>query len=263
MKPYMPKFTAPKPAPKEEFRLGLASVSFRNNTQREILEAMRGAGLTHIEWGSDLHAPHKSLTMLAELAEMQKQYGIVCSSYGTYFRLGENSSEDLLDYIKAAKLLGTRVLRVWAGRRCGAVLTLPETEKFMHACEDAAEIAEAENVKICLECHLNTFTERLEDTLMLMDNVGTKHFGMYWQPLENLSREENLNYLKKIEPYVENLHVLNCDRYGRHPLSDAVEDWRIYISALSRPRTMLLEFMPDDLLTTLPREAEALKKIIL
>jgi len=172
MKPYMPKFTAPKPAPKEEFRLGLASVSFRNNTQREILEAMRGAGLTHIEWGSDLHAPHKSLTMLAELAEMQKQYGIVCSSYGTYFRLGENSSEDLLDYIKAAKLLGTRVLRVWAGRRCGAVLTLPETEKFMHACEDAAEIAEAENVKICLECHLNTFTERLEDTLCLWITWG-------------------------------------------------------------------------------------------
>ncbi len=259
----MPKFTAPKAAPKEEFKPGLVSISFRKNTQREILEMMKKSGLKYIEWGSDVHAPYKSLDMLRELAEMQKQYGVACSSYGTYFRLGETPTEELPDYIKAARILGTETLRLWAGRKSGADLSLSEIEKFMRACEDAADIAEAENVKFCLECHVNSFTERLEDTLMLMDNVGSKHFKMYWQPFRARSFEENLEYLKKTEQYVEHIHVFNWDKDGRYPLADAVAEWKKYIAALSRPRAMLLEFMPDDLITTLPREADALREIIM
>lgn len=262
MKPYMPKFTVPKPPPKEEFKAGLVSISFRNNTQREILEMMRNANLKYIEWGSDVHAPHKSTEMLRELAQMQSQYGVVCSSYGTYFRLGENTTSDLEDYITAARILGTDVLRLWAGRSCGAKLSIPETEKFMDACLHAAELAERENVKLCLECHEKTFTERLEDVLMLMNNVDSDKFKMYWQPFTARSFEENLKYLKKTEKYVEHIHVFNWDSNGRYPLGNAVDTWKKYIAELSRPRTMLLEFMPDDLLTSLPREANALREII-
>ena len=86
---------------------------------------------------------------------------------------------------------------------------------------------------------------------------------MYWQPFRARSFEENAEYLRQIEQYVENIHVFNWDANGRYPLGDAIEEWKKYTAILSRPRTMLLEFMPDDELATLPREAEALKKIIL
>ena len=262
MKPYIPKFTVPKAPPKEEFKTGLVSISFRNNTQREILEMMRQSDLKYIEWGSDVHAPHRSLDMLKELAEMQSQYGITASSYGTYFRLGITPTEELVDYIKAAKILGTDTLRLWAGTKCGGEMSLPEIEKFMNAAWRCAEIAERECVKLCLECHQKTFTERLEDALMLMENADSDKIRMYWQPFYERTVEENLKYLRKIEPYVEHIHVFNWEGANRYPLVDGIGDWKRYVSALSRPRTMLLEFMPDDLLTSLPREAEALREII-
>ena len=71
------------------YTLGLVSVSFRRHTPREILEAVRAAGLACIEWGSDVHAPCTDETALRRIAAMQAEYGIVCSSYGTYFRLGQ------------------------------------------------------------------------------------------------------------------------------------------------------------------------------
>lgn len=262
MKPYVPKFTVPTPPPKEVYKPGVVSISFRKNTQREILEMMNRADLKYIEWGSDVHAPYKSTDMLHELAQMQSQYGIVCSSYGTYFRLGENTVSDLAEYIAAAKILGTDVLRLWAGRSCGAKLSIPEIEKFMDACLRAAELAERENVKLCMECHARTFTERLEDALMLMDTVNSDKFKMYWQPFTALSPEENLNYLKKIERFVEHIHVFNWDANGKAPLADGIDVWKRYVAELTHPRTMLLEFMPDDLLTTLPREADTLREII-
>ena len=194
---------------------------------------------------------------------MQEMYGVKCSSYGTYFRIGETPVDDLPYYIEAARILGTDVLRLWAGRRCAKELSLSEIEKFMEASWRAADIAEREGVTLCLECHQNSFTERLDDAMMLMDNVGSDKFKMYWQPFRARSFEENLEYLKKIEQYVVNIHVFNWDAAGRYPLIDAADVWKKYLAALSRPRTLLLEFMPDDNLATLPREADALRKIIM
>ena len=53
------------------FKLGLCSISFRKNTPQEILAAMKTAGLTVIEWGSDVHCPPEKAK---EIAELQKQY---------------------------------------------------------------------------------------------------------------------------------------------------------------------------------------------
>ena len=257
MKAYIPKFTAPKPAPKGIYKPGLVSISFRNNTQREILTMMKAAGLSYIEWGSDVHAPHRSLGMLGELAQLQAQFGVSCCSYGTYFRIGE-----LNYYISAAKTLGTNVLRLWAGRKCGKDMSISELDKFMDSCWRAVEIAERENVTLCLECHDKTFTERLDDAAMLMDNADSDNFRMYWQPFRDRSVEENLEYLTEIEKYVEHIHVFNWDAANRYPLADAIPTWKRYISVLSRPRTMLLEFMPDNELASLPTEADALREII-
>ena len=77
-----------------KYKPGLVSVSFRNNTPGEILEAMRETGLTCIEWGSDVHAPCGDTERLLEIAELQKKHGVVCSSYGTYFRFGESPIEN-------------------------------------------------------------------------------------------------------------------------------------------------------------------------
>ncbi len=249
-----------------QYRLGLVSISFRQHTPQEILEAMKKAGLTCIEWGSDVHAPCRDMEKLRHIAALQKEYGITCSSYGTYFRLGQTPMEELTDYIAAAKVLGTNILRLWCGVKSGTDMTAEEREALLKECRKAAEIAEKNDVIFCMENHHTTLTERMEDSLALMKEVNSPHFRLYWQPFQWLEAEENLPIARSLAPYVEAVHVFQWKSPKLAPrrfsLREGIDEWRAYLEAIPAPRTLLLEFMPDDQLATLPTEAEALRTII-
>lgn len=244
----------------QAFKLGLVSVSFRKNSPEEILEAMQKTGLSYIEWGSDVHCPPEKA---AEIAALQKEYGIACCSYGTYFRIGFTPIEELPGYIKAAKTLGTDILRLWAGtEREFADYTAEEKQAFFEECRKCAEMAEKEGVILCLECHKGTFTDCKEGALELMQAVNSKHFKMYWQPHQNKPVEENLAYAALLAPYTYHLHVFNWKEKEKMPLEEAIPLWKQYLSCFEGEHYLLLEFMPDGLIETLPREAEALRRII-
>ena len=245
-----------------QYTLGLVSVSFRGHTPKEILEAACAAGLTCIEWGSDVHALCTDLARLDEIAEMQRTYGISCSSYGTYFKFGKTPMEELPDYIAAAKRLGTNVLRLWCGRKSGAETSEAEYAELLAQCKRAAALAEQHDVVLCLECHQKTFTERCEDAMRLMRDVKSPCFRMYWQPFAERSESENLTYARAIAPNVEHLHVFHWKGEHKLPLSEAIGEWSSYLGAFSGPRTLLLEFMPHDTLEELATEVAALKRII-
>ena len=101
---------------------------------------------------------------------------------------------------------------------------------------------------------------------MLMREVGSPHFRLYWQPFQWLEAEENLQIAQNLAPYVENVHVFQWKKPKLSPkrfsLSEGMDEWRAYLEAIPAPRVLLLEFMPDDQLATLPAEAEALRTII-
>lgn len=244
-----------------KYNIGLVSVSFRKNEPREILEAMRDAGLSHIEWGSDIHAPYNNRQRLAELVLLQDEYGIKCSSYGTYFKLGITPLEELTGYIDAAKILGTNVLRLWCGNKSGAIMTSEEKNALTEICRAAAAIAEENDVILCMECHRNTLTEQLDDALELMRAVDSPSFRMYWQPFQWLEPEQSLEIAKALSSYVEHIHVFNWKGTDRFPLSLGIDTWKEYLKNFAPGHTLLLEFMPDDLITTLTQEADALKLI--
>ena len=246
----------------DNYRLGLVSVSFRKHTPNEILEAVKASGLSCIEWGSDVHAPCRDTQRLSQLARLQKEHGIVCSSYGTYFRFLETPIEELEDYIAAAKILGTDILRLWCGTKSGAEMTEEERQTLLAQCKEAARIAQAEGVTLCMECHRNTFTERVEDALWLMEAVGSPHLRMYWQPFQWQSIEENLAHAKRIAPYSRHLHVFQWKGSERFSLQEGIDEWRAYLSCFETPRTLLLEFMPDDRIESLGCEVKALKTMI-
>ena len=222
---------------------------------------MKAAGLTCIEWGSDVHAPCEDAEKLKILAAQQAECGISCCSYGTYFRLGETPMEELPKYIAAAKILGTDILRLWCGRKRSADMTEDEREAFVALCREAASIAETHNVTLCMECHKKTFTEDPDQAAWLMDTVASPHFRMYWQPFQWQTPEQNVENAKTIAPYAEHIHVFNWVNKEKLPLADAVSHWKDYLKAFSTPRTLLLEFMPGGGIEELPAEAAALRTI--
>ena len=244
------------------YTLGLASVSFRQHTPEEILQVMRAVGLTCVEWGADIHAPCHDTARLREIATLQETYGISCSSYGTYFRLGEMPIHELEASIAAAHMLNTTVLRLWCGSKNGEAMTAEEREVLLQDCRIAASMAEKHGVTVCLECHRNTFTERIRDAVWLMETINSPHFRMYWQPFQWQTVAENLDNARAIAPYAEHLHVFHWQGDRRLPLTDAIPDWRGYLQAFSTPRTLLLEFMPTNTIEELAVETAALKTIV-
>lgn len=244
------------------YKIGLVSISFRKYSPKEILCAAVNSGLEFIEWGSDVHAPANDIQNLKNIAKMQKEYNIACSSYGTYFRLGETPLEELPDYINAAKLLNTDILRLWCGTKASADYSDEEKRKLILQCKSAAKIAEKSDVKLCMECHNGTLTDTVNSASELMNEVNSPSFKMYWQPNQYKSFEENCGYAEKIAPYTEHLHVFNWLEENRYPLALGISAWKKYLSYFNNDKTLLLEFMPDDKIESLNAETEALKKII-
>ncbi len=245
----------------KHFPRGICSVSFRGFSPTEILEEMKKAGLSRIEWGSDLHAPADGEKALFQLADLQKEREITCSSYGTYFRVGITPAEELIRYIRAARILGTSTLRLWAGNKDSENFTQAEKEAFFKECRSLALLAEHEGVKLCMECHNKTFTNRYESALELMKAVDSHAFRMYWQPNQFRSDEENVASAKALAPYTENVHVFYWREKEKFPLAEGKEIWNLYLSCFSGKETLLLEFMPDGKLESLTTEANTLKMI--
>ena len=111
-----------------------------------------------------------------------------------------------------------------------------------------------------------SITETPDYAVALMEAVNSPAFRMYWQPFQWLDTEGSLAVARAVAPYAEHIHVFNWQpprmAPAKHPLAEAAEDWKRYLPAFTSPRTLLLEFMPDDRLESLPVEAEALRRII-
>ena len=244
------------------YKLGLVSVSFRGNSPEEIAAAARDAGLECIEWGSDVHAPCGDIGRLDAIVRIQREYGLYCCSYGTYFRLGVTPLDELADYIAAAERLGTNVLRLWCGRKGSGEYTPEEKERFFADCRAAADIAEKSGALLCMECHNNTFTDRLDGALEVLRAVDSPSFRMYWQPNQFRTPEENVRYAAEIARFTERLHVFNWEGEGKFPLRDGKGLWKKYLEKFPKDSTLLLEFMPDGRIESLKGEAKALFEIV-
>lgn len=241
---------------------GLVSISFRENEPLEIIKEASRCGLKYIEWGSDVHAPTYNEENLKNIKSECDKYGIICSSYGTYFEIGEYPTDTLHDYIKSAKILGTDILRVWCGNKDAHKYSEEEKNSFFEECKKIAQIAETKNVKICMECHRNSFVSKIEPALLLMKTVSSPNFRMYWQPDPFVSIACNLDYARQIAEYTEVIHAFNWIGEKHYSLKNAIDIWKQYLDNFSKDIPVLLEFMPDGRIESLSEEVNALNQIL-
>ena len=242
------------------FKTGVVSVSFRALTVDEVIKYTKESGLKAIEWGSDVHAPYNDLERIEYIAKAQKEAGLYCPSYGTYFKLGTHDTEELHGYIAAAKILGTNILRLWCGNKNHADLTPEEREFMISECKKAAKIAEEEGAILCMECHNNSFTNTLAGALDLMESVNSPAFRMYWQPAFK-GEEADIAYAKAIAPYTNTVHVFYYEDGVKRSMADGVEIWKKFLKLFDGTQHLLLEFMPDKRPESLATEARVLNEI--
>ena len=243
------------------YKLGLVSISFRKHSPEEILAAMKDVGLSYIEWGSDVHAPCDDDACLDALVRLDAQYGVTCCSYGTYFRVGQNRPEEFRPYIRAAKRLGTRILRVWVGDKNFEDYDDTDLPALLADCRAIARMAAKEDVIVCAECHNKTLTSRLAGAMALME-AAAPSFRMYWQPNQFRTVKENLAYAEAVAPFTEIVHVFQWKEKDKFPLATGIEEWVGYLNKLPTELPLLLEFMPDHDIASLPTETVSLRRIV-
>lgn len=242
-------------------KAGLVSVSFRPHSVEEIVAVAKANNLTHIEWGSDIHAPISDLKKIEYIANLCKENGISCS-YGSYFKFGQTPLSELPAYLKATTLLGADIMRVWCGTKSSKDYTRVELNALYDDCKRASELAQKFGVTLCTECHNWTLTDEKESALALFHEVNSPAFQTFWQPNQFKSTEENIAYAKAVAPITKTVHVFAWEKEKRYPLSKHLDIWKKYIACFERDIPCLLEFMPDDALSSLQTETNSLFKIL-
>lgn len=99
---------------------GLCSITFRELGVERIVDLAAEAGLSGIEWGSDVHVKPGDVVTAERVKRLCTDLGLSCPSYGSYARC-EDVVQDAFDAVlDSAEALSAQTVRVWAGRQGSA-----------------------------------------------------------------------------------------------------------------------------------------------
>ncbi len=237
--------------PEKIFLTGLASVTFRQLTPRQIVDLAAAAGLDAIEWGGDVHVPHGDRAGAREARALAADAGLAVASYGSYYRAGKSEAEGLSfsTVLATAQALGAPVIRVWAGVR-GSASATPEYRALIAGdLRRIGALAGGAGLMVALECHVNTLTDTAASAMQLLEEVGPAGVRTYWQPPVGRAVADCCADLRRLAGHLAHLHVHYFDPAARRqrPLAEGAEAWRQYL-ALAAPaaparRYALLEFV--------------------
>ena len=243
--------------------LGLISVSFRALSPEEIIDLTVRSGLSCIEWGADVHVPDADAAR--RVGQRTRQAGLSVSSYGSYFRVGEDDLTAFPALVENAAALGAPIIRVWAGRRAPKDADAAYYQRVLSDTQTICDLAQSHGIRICFEYHPNTLTEDCTLARRLILESGKENLHLYWQPNPTLSVAENCDELRTVLPYVINVHVFAWKTdYSRLPLESGCSAWNQYFKILKTARQMpdaFLEFVLDDDPAQLLQDAAVLRRI--
>ena len=253
----------------EEFILlksGLTSVTFRNLKPLEIIRLSNKSGLNGIEWGGDVHVPPKDVKLAKQVERMTTEEGLEVSSYGSYFRLVKNETNDFLNVVETAIVLKAPIIRVWAGSMGSKEADPAYRQKLVEQSYKIAEIADDAGIMVAFEFHNNTLADTSEAVLGLLKDIAHHNMKTYWQPHTHASTSTNLKELKAVLQNLTNVHAFYfSDDKNKGLLQEGLDDWRQYIQAVSttdKDHWVLLEFVKDNSEESFFKDAETLKELL-
>ena len=235
-----------------EMRTGLTSITFRQLNCAEIVELVRQAGLDGIEWGGDIHVPPGQLEAAREARRLTEDAGLVCSSYGSYYRLGDDRPQQPFEMVlDTAEALGVAMVRIWPGSQGSEQAGAVYRRLVAQEAHDAGTMAAARGMQVAFEFHGGSLTDTAESAVELLESVNHPAVGTYWQPPLPLAVEKRCEGLQLLMPWVRNVHVFQWTgpHNERLALSAGVEAWTRYLEVLGtteRDGFLLIEYVRDD-----------------
>ena len=244
---------------------GLVSVSFRTLTPQTIVDLCVRAGVTGIEWGGDIHAPHGDLARARLVRQMTADAGLTVASYGSYYRVGVGEPCPFETVLETAEALGAPVIRVWAGKKGSVDADADDRHLVVSDSLRCADLAAQAGMAVAYEWHGGTLTDTNDSARWLLDTVAGRNIKSYWQPPLYTSVAYNLAGLQVVERCLSNVHVYHwhIDSAERLPLLAGEGVWMQYlarVAAIPGARSAMLEFVKDDEPENFVKDAATLKE---
>lgn len=237
----------------------MVSVTFRSYNIDEVIAAVVRAGLEGIEWGGDIHIPHGDIKKAVYASEACSAAGLKIFSYGSYYRSGQR--QDFTPILETAVSLGAPNIRLWAGVK-GSTDSINEYADIISDIQYCADRAAVFGMTIAFEYHSGTLTDNPDSAIELIMKANRKNIFLYWQPDQFKSHEYNICALKKVLPYLSNVHVFTWNNNAKYPLSEGYSMWMNYIDIIKSDMNqhgLFLEFSPDNTESAFLSDAETLK----
>ena len=234
-------------------RPGLVSITFRKLSPRQIVDLVVEAGLSGIEWGGDVHAPHGDVAAAREIARMCVDAGLVIPTYGSYYRVGHPDSVSFDAVLASAVALGAPTIRVWAGKVGSAEADAAYWNAVIEDSRRICRMAAGEGIAVAYEFHGNTLADSAASARRLLEEVNRPNLRSLWQPPKGSTPSENRAGIDAVAPWLSHVHVFSWrieeGQTIRLPLADYAVQWEEYlarIDALGGERCALLEFVRGD-----------------
>ncbi|MEX0325232.1 MAG: sugar phosphate isomerase/epimerase family protein [Puniceicoccaceae bacterium] len=255
------------------FRNGLVSISFRNWSPEEIIDALEPLPMEGIEWGGDSHVPHGDIKTAMRIGKLTREAGLEPFSYGSYYRFREvdpsaGEPDPAIDAVlDTAEALGSRRIRVWAGEMDFEEANASYQQAIAERAREVAELASKRGLVIDLEFHGGTLNNSALNSLKLLAQIDHTNVRTLWQPVMDLPLKDRLDGLKLLLPHISNLHCFHWGPGGFHDrrqLAEGMADWRAYLEGLQesgQPRWISLEFVRGDSLDSLEKDSRTLAEL--
>lgn len=249
---------------------GLCSVTFRQLTPAEVIRIAAEAGLAGIHWGGDVHVPPGNSALAREVRACMDDHGLVCPTYGTYYRVGAEGNAPFDSLLDTAELLGARGLRIWVGNQGSAEISAAALLDVRRDLDRILALAARRGLSLLMEFHGGTITDTAESTVALLEDVAHPALRTAWQPDLHHDHGQCLRSLELLLPWLDEVHVfqwrMRSGEIERLPLKDGSGEWPDYLRlATSAPQALwaCLEFVRGDEPADLMADAATLRQWLL
>jgi sugar phosphate isomerase/epimerase len=240
----------------------LSPSHFARSHPRAVADLARRCGLSGIEWGGDVHAPHGDLEAAQQVLAHTRAANLEVAAYGSYYRAGELEEGARWEQVLAsAQVLEAPLIRVWAGKRGSQEA---DGKYFQAVTDDLKRICESTEKIIALEFHGGTLCDSGDAARQVLEAVNRPNLRSLWQPANGQSIERRLEDLRTVKPWLANLHVFHWDAQGfngKRDLEAGRDEWSKYLREAQSDENLwaLLEFVRGDEPEQLERDAKTLQ----
>lgn len=260
-------------------KAGIATIALRRYDIFQALDLAAEAGFRGVEvWGKPPHTPEEfDEEHTLRVRDRARANGLKVGVFGSYVRpVLPDFEQKAEDALRIAKILGARVIRVWAGNKEPHEADDDLWTFVALKLRDFALRAEDQGITLAMEMHGGTLCATPEGALRVIEQSGSPNLKLNFQVID-MEKPDLERTIDLVGDLVVNVHAQNYRPSRREPgkmelclVEEGVVDYDRVLSLLSERgfnRFVEVEFLKGEhdgeetMLDSLKRDAAYLKTL--